>query len=122
MAFRDAVALVRGVLEARAPDVPSGSKVPHERPVEFFWVRRTGGHVTGRIIDHPQVTVTAWAKDEIRALELANIARHALIDAARAAAGWHATQVASLYEDPDPTSGADRATFTAFLTVRASRS
>jgi hypothetical protein len=122
MAFRDAVILVREVLASAAPDVESGSKVERDRPTEFFWVRRTGGHVTGRIIDHPQITVTTWAGDEVRALELADIARQGLLDVARGATGWHATQVGALYEDPDPVTSQDRATFTAFLTVRAARS
>lgn len=121
MTFRDAVVLVRGVLASAAPDVESGSKVEEDRPAEFFWVRRTGGHVTGRVIDHPQISVTAWAETSERALELADIARAVLIDAARVSRGWHATEVAGLYEDPDPDSGVDRATFTAFLTVRAAR-
>lgn len=122
MAFRDAVALVLGVVRAAAPGVRAAGKVPTTRPVEFVWVRRTGGHVTGRIVDHPQISVTAWAGDSVRALELANLAREGLIEAARATRGIHATQISALYEDPDPDSGADRVTFTAFLTVRATRS
>lgn len=122
MTFRDAIALVLGVLAAAEPDVEGGSKVPPERPEEFFWVRRTGGHVTGRVVDHPQITVTAWAGDSVRALALADVGRDAVIEAARTSRGWHATQVASLYDDPDPDSRASRATFTAFLTIRAARS
>lgn len=122
MAFVDSEALVRGVVATAVTPVKVATKVPSTRPPEFIWVRRTGGPVMGRVVDQPQMTVTAWAATSIRALELANLARQALIDAAKGANGVHRVQMNSLYYDPDPDSGGDRYTFTAFLNVRATRS
>lgn len=122
MAFRDVEGLLVALLRDAASPVKAYTKVPATRPVEFFWVRRTGGPVTGRVLDQPQVTVTAWAGSSMRALELANVARQVLIDAAKGSNGIHRAQIGGLYFDPDPDSGVDRYTFTAFLNVRASRS
>lgn len=122
MGFRDAEGLVRGVVAAAVTPVKVATKVPGARPTEFVWVRRTGGPVMGRVVDQPQMTVTAWAATSTRALELANLARQALIDAAKGTNGIHRVQMNSLYYDPDPDGGGDRYTFTAFLNVRAARS
>lgn len=122
MGFRDVEGLLVALLRDAASPVKAYAKVPTARPVEFFWVRRTGGPVTGRVLDQAQVTVTAWAGSSTRALELANVARQVLIDAAKGSNGIHRAQINGLYSDPDPSSGVDRYTFTAFLNVRASRS
>lgn len=122
MGFVDAEGLVRGLLAAAVSPVRVATKVPTTRPAEFIWVRRTGGPVMGRVVDQPQMTVTAWASTTVRALELANAAREALIAAAKGSNGIHRVQMNSLYYDPDPDSGGDRYTFTAFLNVRAARS
>lgn len=122
MGFRDAEALLRGVVASAVTPVKVATKVPTSRPVEFVWVRRTGGPTLGRVVDQPQITVTAWAASSVRALELADAARVAVQDAAKGTNGIHRAQINSLYFDPDPDSGVDRYTFTAFLNVRATRS
>lgn len=122
MAFVDAEGLVRGLLAATVSPVKVATKVPTTRPAEFIWVRRTGGPVMGRVVDQPQMTVTAWAATSVRALELVNVARQALIDSAKGSNGVHSVDINGLYYDPDPDSGGDRYTFTAFLNVRAARS
>lgn len=122
MGFVDSEGLVRGVVAAAVTPVKVATKVPTTRPNEFLWVRRTGGPVMGRVVDQPQMTVTAWAATSVRALELADLGRQALIDAAQGTNGIHSVRPGSLYYDPDPDSGGDRYTFTAFLNVRAARS
>lgn len=119
MALRDAEALVCTLLAGIGPDV--SVKVPLPRPDEFLWVRRTGGPVRSRVVDYPQITVTAWAGSSTRAGDLAREARQVLMDSALGSNGIHAVESASLYSDPDPDSGADRYTFTVFMTVRAAR-
>lgn len=119
MALRDAEALVLNLLGGIGPDV--SVRVPLSRPVEFLWVRRTGGPVVSRVLDKAQITVTAWAGSSTRAREIADVARQTLMDSALGGNGIHAVTVASMYSDPDPDSGADRYTFTIFMTVRAAR-
>lgn len=109
-----------GLLATVGPDV--SAKVPLPRPDEFLWVRRTGGPMSSRVVDNPQMTVTAWAGSLTRARELADAARQVLVSAATGKNGIHAVSLASMYSDPDPDSGADRYTFTVFMTVRAARS
>lgn len=120
MALRDAEALVLGLLAGIGPD--ASVKVPLPRPDEFLWVRRTGGPVRGRVVDYPQITVTVWAGSSTRAGDLAREARQVLMDSALGTNGIHAVEAASMYYDPDPDSGADRYTFTVFMTVRGTRS
>lgn len=122
MSFVDAEGLVKGVMEAAVGPVKVVTKIPATRPAEFIWVRRTGGPVMGRVVDQPQMTVTAWGKSKTDALALADLAREALIAAAKGSNGIHRVQMNSLYYDPDPDSRDDRYTFTAFLNVRAARS
>lgn len=119
MALRDAEALVCSLLAGIGPDV--SVKVPLPRPDEFLWVRRTGGPVRGRVVDYPQITVTAWAASSARSGELAREARQVLMDSALGTNGIHAVESASLYYDPDPDSDVDRHTFTVFMTVRGTR-
>ena len=117
--MRDAEALFRQVLLDGVPGVKVATKVPATVPTDFLWVRRTGGPNLGRVVDRPQMAVTAWGP---RALELAKDARQAFLDSARGSNGVHSVEISSFYFDPDPDSRVDRYTFNAFTSVRAARS
>lgn len=119
MAFRDAELAVIEYLRGSLTGVTVLSKVPKVVPAKFVRVWRTGGPVSGRVVDRPQLSVQAWGAE---ALDLAEQVRVLLIDGAkRSTAGFSRVSVESLYYDPDPTSGVDRYSLLVFLTVRASR-
>lgn len=120
--MRDAEQLFLDVVREAAPDVRCATEVPATVPDEFIWVRRTGGPTLGRVVDRPQMAVTAWGNDAGRAERLADAARQAFLDSARGSNGIHDVEVSSFYYDPDPASRRHRYTFTAFTTVRAARS
>lgn len=122
MTFRDVEGAVVAYLNGLLAE-PVSTKVPVQRPPAFVTVRRTGGPVTGRVVDQPQLTVSAWAASSVAALELAGEVRDALLTAnrVRTTPGFHRVRVESLYYDPDPVSSLDRYTLLVFLTVRANR-
>lgn len=120
--MRDAEGLFRGLVAAALPGIRVATKVPATLPAEFVWVRRTGGPSMGRVVDMPQMAVTAWAADSVRAERLADLARQAFLDAPLGSNGVHSVDISSFYYDPDPDSRKDRYTFNAFTNVRAARS
>lgn len=122
MSFRDVEGAVVSYLNGVLAE-PVSTKVPANRPAAFVTVRRTGGPVTGRVVDQPQLTLSAWAASSTAALELASEVRDALLAAnrVRTTPGFHRVRVESLYYDPDPVSSLDRYTLLVFLTVRANR-
>jgi len=122
MAFRDVEGAVVSYLNGLLAE-PVSTKVPTSRPPAFVTVRRTGGPTSGRVVDQPQLTVSAWGPSSTAALALAEDVRDALLAAARVRTtpGFHRVRVESLYYDPDPVSSIDRYTLLVFLTVRANR-
>lgn len=120
--MRDAEALFRSIIAATMPGIRVATKVPATVPAEFVWVRRTGGPTMGRVVDRPQMAVTAWAADSVRAERLADQARQALLDSPRGSNGVHSVEILSFYYDPDPDSRKDRYTVNAITNVRAARS
>lgn len=104
-------------------DVPVSTKVPNPRPAAFVRVMRTGGPVSQRVLDLPQVSVTAWAASSVSAERLADQVRSLLLDgASRSTAGLHRVRVESFYYDPDPDTGSDRYSLLVTATARAPRS
>lgn len=77
MAFADVVALTIAYLDPIVA-VPVSSRVPNPKPDEFIQVRRVGGTSIVPFRESVVLDVWAWAQDEPRAYELANIAREAM--------------------------------------------
>ena len=115
----DAEAMAIEFLATRL-DVPVSTKVRNPRPSEFVRVVRTGGTAGNRILDFPRLTVTAEADTSIRAAELAQMARTALLnDYTAMPLVRGASESGGLYYNPDPDTNRDRYTFTVTLNVRA---
>jgi len=75
--FGDTVALVASVLAAGC-DVPTGTRVPTDRPSTFIRVIRTGGPRSNLVTDAAQITVESWADTDGEAHDLAQLARAVL--------------------------------------------
>lgn len=113
----ESVAVV-GALPAAAPD--------YSVPAEAVVVRKTGGSMTTLIVEHAQLTFTAWASAPMEEIRAGEIARRvlALLRAAEregymgpVPCTW--VQVISTpYIDPDPTTGRARYSFTCGVSLR----
>lgn len=44
----------------------AATEVPNPRPERFVSIERTGGGVTGIVLDNPTVAIQCWAPDESR--------------------------------------------------------
>ncbi len=121
--FADAEALVRKYLaDNLSGSVRVATKVPSTRPDVFVRVWRTGGTAMNRIVDRPQITVQAWAKDSVAASKLAGECRQLLLAASGHMPLVRAIEETSgIYYDPDPGTNTDRYTFTHQITMRAPR-
>lgn len=97
--------------------------VPSPRPARFVRVWRTGGSSSSRVVDEPLITVEAWAASKGAAAELGSQVRDTLLAAATRDALPLVRRIdaGAFYYDPDPTSGADRYSFTVSMKVRATR-
>lgn len=120
--FPDPIAAARAWLVARLGDVPVAQKMPATATDELVQLVRTGGQRVSLVIDRAQVTVTAWARTDIRSAELANLAR-AHLGAMQGATLVGATvyevaEIGGPYSNPDPDSGQPRHTFTVAISVR----
>lgn len=99
--------------------VPVATKTPSPRPARFVRVWRTGGAAVNRILDRPQITVTCTASDSVTASADATALRNAFFnDYTDMGLVRRVEEVAGVYFDPDPDTGADRYTFTVVLNVR----
>ncbi|WP_157509584.1 hypothetical protein [Leifsonia sp. Root4] len=102
--------------------VKVATKVPATRPASFVRVYRTGGAALNRVLDQPQITVDAWAANEVDAFELAAKCREALLNnASQMQLVRGATEVGGLHLNPDPGTNTPRYRFTVGLSVRAGR-
>lgn len=121
MTFPDAEALVLSFLAGRV-DVPVHTSVPSDRPAAFVLLWRNGGASSNRVVDQPQITVEAWAKDSVEASELAERCRSALLNEASTIPNVsRATEISGPYSTTDETTETPRYRFTMQLTVRALR-
>lgn len=120
LVFPDAVEVAKAIIGDFYADVYA--RVPAQRPAEFIRLRRTGGTRANLVVDAATVVVEAWAADEHRAMELAQLARGWL----HAAAGT-TTDTTPIYRVlefsgpavlPDPESDQARVTQTLQLHLR----
>lgn len=123
MALPDAEAMVRAFLVSEFADETVTTTVPSPRPARFVRVWRTGGASMSRVVDEPLITVEAWAASKGAAAELGSEVRDVLLTSATKTALPLVRRIdaGAFYYDPDPTSGADRYSFTVSMRVRATR-
>lgn len=103
------------------PAVTVGTKIPATRPTEFVRVYRTGGVSPDLTSDASQVTIEAYAVNEVRAERVCSFAVAALQAAGRdgliGAAPCRRTQLFSLPANlPDP-KVTDRHRYTSLISV-----
>lgn len=121
MTFPDIEALVLTFLTQRV-NVPVHTSVPSNRPPAFILLWRNGGASSNRVVDRPQVTVEAWSQDSVRASELAEQCRSALLnEASTIPSVSQSTEISGPYSTTDETTETPRYRFTMQLTVRARR-
>lgn len=108
-------------LRGRFGSAPVSTKVPNPRPATFVRLWRSGGVPRNRLVDYAQLTVECWGADKPTAMALARQAQTLLLNAASVdgIALCRRVEAGSLYYDPDPASGQERYTFTAYLVLRA---
>lgn len=110
-------------LDVELNPVPVSSKIPPTRPAKFVTVQRTGGPQATLVSDRPQITIEAWADDDIEAQDLANECRrllHAMADGSNRSGVivYRCDEFAGPGYLPEPDSRQDRFTFTVSLHVR----
>lgn len=117
----DVEAMVIAFLKPRV-DGGVGTKAPSPLPAAFTRVWRSGGTALNRIYESAMVTVTVWGTSTVDASQRAIDARNAFLHESSAMPLVRGVEESGgLYYDPDPTTGADRYTFTMTLKVRAAR-
>lgn len=103
-------------------NVKAHTRVPKDRPDEFIRVWRTGGTAVNQALERAQVTVECWGLTTIRAAEIAQRARSALLnDLGELPLVRGGEELTGPHYDPDPDTGTARYSFTTQLSVRAKR-
>lgn len=119
--FEDVEAMLVPFLASHC-GVPVSTLVPKDRPAEFVRVWRTGGTAVNQALERAQVTVEAWGRNTIRAAEIAQKARSALLnDLLELPLVRGGNELGGPRYDPDPDTGSARYSFTTQLSVRAKR-
>lgn len=122
MSFVDAEAMSVTFLRGIVTPLKAYTKVPATRPASFVRAYRTGGAALNRVLEEAQITVDAWAPDEVAASALASACREAflnnytLMPLVRGV-----TEVSGLHNSPDPDTNIPRYRFTVALRVRSAR-
>lgn len=120
--FPDPIVVARTWLVGRLTGIPVVQKMPATATDELIQLVRTGGQRAGLVIDRAQLTVTAWARTDIRSAELANLTRAHLGAMQGQVVGtatvYEVAEVGGPYSNPDPDSGQPRHTFTVAVSVR----
>lgn len=95
-------------------------------PREAVVIRKTGGVMTSPIVEHAQLTLTAWAGEPLEEVRAGAIARRvlALVQLAErlgfmgpVPCTWVQT-ISTPYNDPDPVTGRARYSFTVGVSLR----
>jgi hypothetical protein len=101
-------------------DVPAGTK--SSSAAKYLRVLRTGGPPATRVTDSPQVTIEAYDAFESGAINLLELARHALCELPGTGLdGWRVKSVDIVGGPsnlPDPSSESHRYTLTAVVQIR----
>lgn len=117
--YRDVEALTIAALNAGmsgfGETTTAHTRIPADRPAEFFHCFRTGGPAETPVTEAALITLEAWAATEARAVHLLNRGRAIL----RAQAGvlFGVTEYGGPTNLPDPTTSQVR--YTASFVVRA---
>lgn len=124
--FPDAVAVgiaaLRAGLTALSDTAPVHREVPVVRPSRWVQVVRTGGTRATIVSDAAQLTISAWADRADFAAALAQRCRaisHATIGTVVAGVPVYLVEeLGGPYDNPDPTSGQERHTWTCRVHLR----
>lgn len=114
--FRDAEAVVLLYLLNYMPTIKMGTKTPETIPAKFLKVIRTGGTNETMVSDRPQITLEAYAKNEVDAAALLSTAR-AWLNAADGMI-FGVVELGGPVNLPDPTTSHIRYTMTFWLRIR----
>lgn len=116
------VTVLRTGLTARGDGATVHREVPAVRPSRWVQVVSTGGQRMTLVSDAKQLTINAWADRADHASELAELCRGLLGAAVGAVVNgapvYAAEEIGSPYDNPDPISGQQRATFSVRLHLR----
>lgn len=122
MRLPDVEALVIAFLRPVVSPVRVGANVPATRPDEFVRAYRTGGAALNRVLETANITIDVEAKSSVRAVELAQDCREALLNrSSEMPLVRGCDEVGGLYFTPDPDTNTPRYRFTVGLRVRAGR-